>query len=76
MKLLYIEGKGKMTKREKIVLSAYTGFLMCDPRDLHKYIEKLFGYAVFTHEMSTVEFQNKLTRLAKDDFFEVVEIKA
>lgn len=29
-----------MTKYEAIVVSAYTGFLMCDFGDMHEYIEK------------------------------------
>jgi len=40
-----------MTKQEKIILSAYTGILMCDFSDVHEYIEKKLGRPVFTHEM-------------------------
>lgn len=29
-----------MTLHEKVVLSAYTGILMCDFWEVHKYIEK------------------------------------
>lgn len=29
-----------MTKQEAIIVSAYTGFLMCDFGDMHEYIEK------------------------------------
>lgn len=32
-----------MTKHEKIVVSAYTGVLMCDFDDLHKYIQEKLG---------------------------------
>ena len=32
-----------MTKQEKIVVSAYTGVLMCDFDDLHEYIEDKLG---------------------------------
>ena len=32
-----------MRKKEAIVLSAYTGVLLCDFEDYHKYAETLFG---------------------------------
>lgn len=41
-----------MTKREKCVVSAYTGVLMCDFADLHQYIEQLLGRPVWTHELA------------------------
>lgn len=41
-----------MTKQEKIIVSAYTGTLMCDFSDVHEYIEKKLGRPVFTHEMA------------------------
>lgn len=31
-----------MTKQEKVIVSAYTGVLMCDFADLHEYIERLW----------------------------------
>ena len=40
-----------MTKREGAILSAYTGCLLCDFNDFHKYIEELLGRPVFTHEI-------------------------
>lgn len=36
----------KMTKQERIIVSAYTGFLMCDFSDVHKYIEEKLGRSV------------------------------
>lgn len=40
-----------MTKREAIVLSAFTGTLLCDFDDYHKYVEELFGSTIFTQEL-------------------------
>ena len=37
-----------MTKQELIVVSAYTGFLMCDFNDLHKYVEEKLGRPIYT----------------------------
>jgi len=33
-----------MTLHEKVVLSTYTGILMCDFSEVHKYIEKLLSW--------------------------------
>ena len=41
-----------MTLDEKIVVSAYTGYLMCDFNEVHRYIENLLGRPVFTHELA------------------------
>lgn len=44
-----------MTVREGIVLSAYTGFLLCDNFGLvHEYIEEILGRPVFTHEIPSL----------------------
>jgi len=61
-----------MTKEEKIILSAYTGVLMCDFRDLHEYIEDLFGRSVWTHEMGEEWFEQELKSKSKDDFLRVI----
>lgn len=41
-----------MTYLERIIVSAYTGYLMCDFPDMHKYIEDKLGRPVWTHEMA------------------------
>ena len=60
-----------MTKREKIIISAYTGFLMCDFADVHAYIEGKLGYSVWTHEIGTEEMQDKIHAAVKPDFLEL-----
>ena len=40
-----------MTDRERLVVSAYTGVLMCDFAKFQSYVEELLGRPVFTHEM-------------------------
>ena len=64
-----------MTLHEKIVLSAYTGVLMCDFSYVHSYIEQLFGRPVWTHELSDQEFVDELKEKAKKDFLEVIEFE-
>lgn len=60
-----------MTKYEKIVVSAYTGILMCDFSDMHEYIEKKLGRPVFTHEMANKTLWNEIAEKTKDDFLAI-----
>lgn len=60
-----------MTKREKIVVSAYTGVLMCNIDDLHKYIEELFGRPVWTHEIANEKVQQEIKEKSKPEFLEI-----
>lgn len=57
-----------MTERERIIVSAYTGFLMCDFNDLHKYIEEKMQRPVFIHELASEKFMEELREKIKDDF--------
>ncbi len=40
-----------MNKREAAIVAAYTGFLIGEFSDMHKYIEEIMGGSVFTHEL-------------------------
>lgn len=57
-----------MTKQEKIIVSAYTGVLMCDFSDVHKYIEEKLGRPVWTHEMASYNVQDEIKNSVKSDF--------
>ena len=57
-----------MTKQEKIIVSAYTGVLMCDFDDMHKYIEEKMQRPVFTHELADEKFFDELKARIKSDF--------
>lgn len=57
-----------MTLHEKVVLSAYTGILMCDFSEVHKYIEKLLGRPVWTHELASEALWSEIKEKAKPDF--------
>lgn len=52
-----------MTKREGAILSAYTGILLCEFKDLHQYVEEILGGPVFTHQLPMLkdEIKNKST---------------
>lgn len=57
-----------MTRQEKIIVSAYTGVLMCDFSDMHKYIEEKLGRPVWTHEMASYNVQEEIKNAVKPDF--------
>ena len=57
-----------MTKDERIIVSAYTGILMCSFADLHDYIEKKLGRGVWTHEMADENVQKEIKEKTKEDF--------
>lgn len=57
-----------MTYQECIIVSAYTGYLMCDFDDLHKYIEAKLGRSVWTHELGNPEFIEEIKKICKSDF--------
>ncbi len=60
-----------MTYKEAVVISAYTGFLMCDFDDLHKYIEEKLGRPVWSHELGLEEIQNEIRQKCKTEFLEL-----
>lgn len=62
-----------MTKQEKIIVSAYTGTLMCDFSDVHEYIEKKLGRPVFTHEMADKVILEEIKQKTKSDFLAICE---
>lgn len=57
-----------MTKQERIIVSAYTGILMCDIEDVQKYISEKLGYPVWTHELGNKKMWKKIKEVTKEDF--------
>lgn len=57
-----------MTYQECLIVSAYTGYLMCDFDDLHKFIEEKLGEPVWTHELADKSVQNRIREAVKPDF--------
>ena len=57
-----------MTNQERIIVSAYTGYLMCDFADVHKYVEEKLRRPVWTHELADPMIQQELHDAAKSDF--------
>ena len=61
-----------MTLHEKVVLSAYTGILMCNMDEVHKYIEKLLGRPVWIHELASESLWAQIKEKAKPDFLKII----
>ena len=61
----------RMTTAEKIVVSAYTGYLMCDFDLMHQYIEKVMGRPVYVHELGSETFNHELMEKVKPDFLKI-----
>lgn len=57
-----------MTEEEKIIVSAYTGYLMCDFHKVHKYIEDKLGRPIYTHEMAFDSVQKEIHEKQKPIF--------
>lgn len=60
-----------MTKQEKIIVSAFTGILMCSIADYQKYVESLLHRPVFTHELADDGVQDMIKQRSKPDFIRV-----
>ena len=57
-----------MTNYERVVISAYTGYLMTDFAEVHKYVEQKLGRPVWTHELAEPAVQSALHEVCRDDF--------
>ena len=62
-----------MTKREKLIVGAYTGVLMTDFSDLHEFIEKKLGRPVWTHELADKHVVDEIKEAVKEDFLKLCE---
>lgn len=55
------------------VVSAHTGILMGDFRDMHEYIEHIMGRPVWTHELGLdKDLLNEIKARSEEDFFRAV----
>lgn len=61
-----------MTKREAAIVSAYTGYLIGDFNEIHKYIEEIMGRPVFVHELADLKLNGEIRERSKKDFCSIV----
>lgn len=57
-----------MTKREAAIVSVYTGYLIGDFGEMHRYCEELLGRSVFTHEFASKDVVDEIHKKSKEDF--------
>lgn len=57
-----------MTKKEAAIVTAYTGFMLGDWHEFHKYAEKLFKRPIFTDEFAKPKMIEKMRIKSKKDF--------
>lgn len=63
-----------MTKFECAIVMAHTGICMLTEEDFnifHKYVEKIMGRPVWTHEMGIPEVAEEIKQKSLDDFLEL-----
>ena len=58
----------KMTEQERIIVSAYTGFLLCNFGKVHEYVEKKLGRPIWTHQFAEESLWEEIREKCKDDF--------
>ena len=57
-----------MTKQERLIVSAYTGVLMCDFSEFQTYVEQLLQRPVFTHELAMYDVWREIKEKSKPAF--------
>lgn len=62
-----------MTYQECVIVSAYTGVLMCDFQDMHEYIEAKLKRPIFTHELADAHVQDEIKKAVKQDFISLCQ---
>lgn len=67
-----------MTLEERVIVETYTGYCMTsgDERDaVYKYMQKLLGRPVYTHELAQKSVVKMLQEKSKDDFVNLCKKK-
>lgn len=62
-----------MTEQERVIVSAYTGYLLCGFDKVHKYIEEKLGRPVWTHELASDEIWHEIQDATREDFMRLGE---
>jgi len=58
----------RLSKRQAVVVSAYTGVLLGSFEDLHKYAQVKLARPVWTHEFASTGFAEELRDASREDF--------
>lgn len=60
-----------MNTREAAIITAYTGILIGDIEEFHRYAEGLLGGSIFTHEFADESLWKALKESARNDFIKI-----
>ena len=60
-----------MTKEEKLIVSAYTGILMVDFKELHEFAEEKLARPILTHAFAFKTTTDELKEAVKADFLKL-----
>lgn len=63
-----------MTLRERVIVEAYTGYCMTTGEDrdaFNKYVAKIMGRPIYTHELADENIQNEIHDKSKADFIKL-----
>lgn len=61
-----------MTKREAAIVSAYTGYMIGEFSEMHKYAEEIMKTPIFSHEFGSKSFADELREKSKEDFISII----
>lgn len=63
-----------MTKKESLIISAYTGFMVCKQfSDMHQFIEEVLERPVFTHELGDTTVLKEIQDKLKPQLIELIK---
>lgn len=62
----------RLTEEQAAIIGAFTGYLAGPFDEMHRYIEKVMGRPVFTHEMGDERIAQEIRDASKDDFLKIV----
>lgn len=58
----------KLTKKQALIVSGYTGVLCCPFLDFHRDVQKRLGQPVWTHQFSDPDVMAEIKAAYRDDF--------
>jgi len=64
-----------LSKYQAIVITGYTGIVMCDFSVFHADVESRFGRSVWTHEFGNEDFTEEVKDMYKDEFMYLCNMK-
>lgn len=57
-----------MTKQERLIVSAYTGVLMCELSEFNRYVEQLLQCPVLTLELANADVWKEIKEKSRPAF--------